>query len=816
MNLTQFITNTFSRLRIAVILLLFFTHHLALGQTVIKGNIYDEQTKEPLAFVHVIFNNNEKLGTITDINGNFAFRTNERLTSLTCSYTGYENHSLELINTNFKSSLAIGMKATSVQLKELVISAIGDPGALRIMRKVIANKKLNNPKNIPSYSYNSYNKVIYNFVPNNTEGADSLQSAINKRLGGGYPMIMESVTHKKYLKPNKEEETVIGTKVSGFKHPSFAPLATDLQPSSFYEDIIPILDGNYVNPVSKGSLTKYLFSIEDTIFQGQDSVFVLAYSPKTGKHIDALEGLLYINSNRYAIQNVIAKPSDPGFVHIKIQQKYELINQQHWFPVQLNFELGIKEYPSKEIGLHAEGKSYISNIELNKELVKKDFSVDVLKIDDSASSRDSTFWENYRAKALTPKEETTYHVIDSIGQKYKFEAILNVMEKSISGRIPVKFVDLSIPKLVSFNNFEGIRLGLGLHTNEKISKRFSLNGFFGFGTEDKQWKYGGGFKLHIDKEHEVAIRGIYQHELAEVGGESLKPFNTSLNQFYTLRDFLASNMDRIEQTAFSFDFRAMRYFKINLLANHTFVKPQYDYSFTQDGNQELRNYRYSNLGFQLRFAYGERFAQSFNQRVSLGTKYPIFYFNYLRGLKILDGELEFNRIEAKVEQTFYTKSLGETRFVIEGGFIDTPLPYGLLFTGEGGYDRNQQFVVKNHFQTSTPYEFLSDRYMNIFFTHNFKALLFQLGPIKPHLILHQNMGWGDLSEASRQQQIIFSQKNRGFFESGLQLDNLLKLKYFNIGYFGFGAAAFYRYGPYANQGFNNNLVVKASLNFTTK
>ncbi|MBC8643379.1 hypothetical protein H9W95_02595 [Flavobacterium lindanitolerans] len=79
--------------------------------------------------------------------------------------------------------------------------------------------------------------------------------------------MMESVTNRKFIKPDISEEVVIGTKVSGFENPTFASLATDFQPFSFYKDNIRLFNINYLNPISKGSLKKYKFRIEDTIYQ---------------------------------------------------------------------------------------------------------------------------------------------------------------------------------------------------------------------------------------------------------------------------------------------------------------------------------------------------------------------------------------------------------------------------------------------------------------------------------------------------------------------------------------------------------------------
>src|SRR5690606_1962654 len=151
--------------------------------------------------------------------------------------------------------------------------------------------------------------------------------------------IMESVSERKFIAPDISEEIVIGTKVSGFQNPSFASLATDLQPFSFYKDNIKLFDIQYLNPISKGSLKKYRFKIEDTLFQNKDTVYIISFQPQKNKNFEGLKGSLYISTNKYAVQNVIATPFEKGKIDIKIQQQYTFVDNKYWFPEQLNYAL---------------------------------------------------------------------------------------------------------------------------------------------------------------------------------------------------------------------------------------------------------------------------------------------------------------------------------------------------------------------------------------------------------------------------------------------------------------------------------------------
>lgn len=808
-NLAGFFRSTFAiklpimQLR-SLLFFLFFFITISYGQHRIGGIVKDKDTGEPLAFASIIFNGNPRFGTTTNIDGKFAYSGAEAIHIIKCSYVGYGEHEVQLSGN--RQDIVIELAFAENMLEEVVVNQ-GENPANAIMRKVIANKEKNNPENIASFRYNSYNKVIYDFKSKDKN--DSIK--IKEKLQNGHLFMMESVTERKFISPDNSEEVVMATKVSGFKNPSFASLATDLQPFSFYKDNIPFINVNYLNPVSKGSLNKYKFILQDTLYTGRDTVYVISYKPLPRKNFDGLTGLLYINTNKYALQNVSATPFEKGKIDIKIQQQYSLIDGQ-WFPQQLEYSLIMNDYPTKKIGMIVQGRSYIDKVQLNVPLRKKDFRLESVWIDDDAAKKDSIYWRSARREALNIEGATTYRVIDSIGEKNNFDGLLTLVEKLVRGRIPVKYVDIDLGKTLVYNKYEGFRLGLGLYTNEKLFDRLTLGGFFGYGLKDEKWKYGGEISYELSKKHEFSIGAKYQDNLVEVGKHGFKHADFS---YYNFRDVIAYRMDRVQEETFNVGFRTMRYLRWNVSLNHQRVSPLYPYAFVNSGTAFTR-YDNSTVGVGLRFAYKEKIVNSFKQNISTGTTWPILYLYYTKGIKdLFDGDLNYNKIEAVLEDSFYTKSIGKTSYRIEGGYIDKPVPYGQLFTGDGSYDEDTKIIVKNTFQTVLPYEFLSDRYVNLFTAHNFESLLFKTKWLQPVVSVHNNFGYGDLRNPYSHP-IDFKVKNKLFMETGLQVDNLVKMNYMNVGYLGVGAGVFCRYGGYAYDNFNDNLAFKITASFSIK
>ncbi len=74
------------------------------------------------------------------------------------------------------------------------------------------------------------------------------------------------------------------------------------------------------------------------------------------------------------------------------------------------------------------------------------------------------------------------------------------------------------------------------------------------------------------------------------------------------------------------------------------------------------------------------------KRFPLGTKYPIFWFVYTRGISgFLNGDYDYNRYDVKIEKSFYTNYFGKTSLKLAAGYVDSDIPYTDLYNGNGAY-----------------------------------------------------------------------------------------------------------------------------------
>lgn len=798
------------------------------AQTVsVTGRVVDAETKSPLAFVSIVIEGQTK-GTGTDIDGKFIITSPTPFSSINLSCLGYEPLRYD-VSSN--SNVLIKMKRKGIELGEVEILP-GENPAHRIIKKVIENREMNNPERVRSFTYTSYNKM---YVTADLASADSIsptdttKNGLNSFLQKQHLFMSESVTQRQYLE-GMNHELVIATRTSGIKESPFAFLATQMQSFSFYKEMIMVLDKNYLGPVSDGSYNKYLFILEDTLYQGNDSVYVISFRPRKGKTFEALKGTLYINTNGYALQNVIAEPVDnSGMLAGKIQQKYEFIDNKQWFPVQLNtdwfynlFDLGDTTISMSMKGRAAKFdpnnkmkvvcRSYISEIVINPGLKKRDFSNVELEIDADVSNKSEAFWYKYRGDSLSLKEQRTYQVIDSIGKASKLDLKMRTYEALAFGKYPVGKFDLDLNRIYTHNEYEGERLGAGLHTSDRISKWFSVGGYAAYSFKGENFnykgtgfKYGGDAELTFDRKNEVKLSGSYMNDVTESGGVKFWEDKKLLSS-ESFRNYRIEVMDKIEKKEASFSFRAMKYWAFNLSGNtqtRTSTN-QYMFGIPSEDTQLTNTFRFTEAGLGFRFSYREKFLKTPRYKTSMGSDYPVVYGQVTRGFKgVMDGQFDYTRYDLKIESTFLLREYGKTSILLNAGMIDGDLPYTMLYNGKGSYERYAISYGNTNFGTMRMNEFLSDRYASLFFSHNLGALLLQSKKFHPELVLVTNIGYGSLRHPDHHFNIPIRTMEKGYFESGLLVNNLLRTQML-----GFGVGTLYRYGPYALPEPKDNAAVK--------
>jgi hypothetical protein len=798
-----------------------------------KGKVIDQNTKKALPFVAISILGDTR-GLQTDIDGKFSLNANKNTLNLRMHYVGYESKEV-LITSN--EELVIELKSKENLIKEVLVVA-GENPANKIIRKVYNNKDKNNPEKLQSFRYMSYNKFVFTgkedtalFSRIYNEGVkrldstdakyqfkkDSIKAKVEKMkfsgdslFGKQHVFLTETVTQRDFMFPEKNKEQIKAVKISGLKNPMFVLIASQFQSFSFYKDYMVVLDKNYLSPISKGSTSKYFFNLEDTLIQNNDSVFVISFKPLKDKNFDGMKGVLYINKDGYAVQNVIAEPVKSSTFRIKIQQQYEKV-QNMWFPTQLNTDIELDMVSINTRKMVGSGRTYIKDIQIGIEQEKKKFDGVVIDYDQkSIKNYSDSLLSKYRIDTLDKKEKQTYYILDSIGTAEKLDEKIKLFDILSKGYIPWGYVQFDIKRLLSaYNDYEGVRLGLGIGTSEKFSKYFSLDVYGAWGTKDHKFKYGSILKVPIYLKQDIELQASVYKDVIESGSVNFR--GDRKTKFDSYRNLLVWNMDWQEGIDLQLSVRSQHYLLHYLYATQNKRTVTNTYLFSDNGLL-INNFETREFGLTTRWAYGENFIRQSKQRISIGTKYPIVWFNvaYAEGVNST-WQGNYWKFDTKIKKSFTIRNAGTLHVQAFAGAIKGNVPYPFAYNGRANYNGKFSLATQAYFETMRMNEFLSSEYVALFMQHDFGKLLYQRKHFKPGVSLSTAYGIGSLSNTVQHVGINYKTMEKGYAESGVLLSDLFVLKT-NLYNMGLGLGVFYRYGAYRNVSEKDNLAYK--LNFS--
>lgn len=785
----------------------------------LQGRVLDEGGKhEALPFVSVMLRSRHT-GVLADLDGKWKISNVSPNDTLQFTYVGYvpKKVPVSMLDPN-SQNITVYLKEKAVSMKEVVVLPTENP-AHRIMRKVLANKKLNDWQRIHAFTYTSYNKFYVTTMPKDTE--DKTIEGVDFAMGNDseakaffdkqYLFLTESVVETKYMAPEKIHDKVIASRVSGFKDPSLSLLASQFNTFDIYKNLETVGNTNYLSPIADGAIKKYLYLLQDTLYTGNgDTVFVISYRPRRGTLFDGFKGLLYINTKQWAVQNVIARPvGSKQTFSLKINQEFEWMEDKHWFPKKINADYTFFSIKGTSGNLTGVGRSYLKDINLDAQLKKREFSAVQVEIDPHATDKDSTFWNKERVGPFGEKEQTTYHVIDSVGKSVKLDRKLKYYNALTTGRLGMGPVDLDLTKIIHFNNYEGFRLGAGVYTNDRLSKYFTLGGYGAYGFSDKAWKYGTSLDIKPIPGSFFMVGGSYSKDV-EWFGEQYFALDRKLEPMERYRLLNANNMITDDQRSAYVRWRMLYYLQTKVSISQSNDHVNSAYAFVNDDHGPAKDFHFTEASVAFRYAFREKLIQTLGQTFTIPTHYPVIWLQYTKGLNgVAGGEYAYDKLDAKIEKSFTTKLYGTSTFQLTGGKVWGDVPLFKEYMARANFNKSYFVVSQNDFETMRINEFFNSQYVALYYTHSFEKLLFKTKKTRPILALHENIGFGSMDNPAQHLNIVYKTMNKGYYESGITVDNIYKTTFT-----GLGAGIFYRYGPYAFADYKDNFAFKLSLTYT--
>jgi hypothetical protein len=749
----------------------------------ISGQVLDE-TGKPLAFATIKYGG-YKSGMVADIEGKFSFRYAEQIKFIEVSYLNFQTQRVDIKNDTAFLRITLLPSNTS---GETVIVYSNNKKLKRILNTVSAKREDNNPDRYEKYQCLVYYKLTADLqLDSGFSKKDSTRSKKPKwDFEGQHVFMTETYSKRSWARPQKLQEEVIATKMSGLKKSIFSSFVTDVVPFHAYRDYININGKDFFNPIAPGLFQRFKFKMLDEIFQGRDTLWLIAFEPI--RNPNELRGTLFIHSKGYAIQNISAHAIDSILKKdIAIEQEYSLVNDK-WFPKQLNYTL-FTPLPFQGNSIIMKGISIIDSVQYE---LPHDFKFDkahTVILQPNADERTDSSWNTFRPLSQDEKDERTYIYMDSLYRAIGLQQLASIGGKLNEAKIPVGIFDVNIDRIYSRNSYEGSRWGLGLQTNEKLWKHLSIGGWGGYGTLDKKWKYGVFAEYYVDPPRREFVFSLYYYDNLRAAGKLQLQTGTDFSAF---RQLQVNTLDHVKGLNFTMQ-KKFGYLSSALSVIKEDFKPTYNYIYTYAGKSSAA-FTNREIAVNLRYAFGERTAPSFGRYfISANSRYPVLYARINSG--DINEDFKYTQATLGISWTRHINRFGKENLLLLGGrsFSEKPLPIQKLYAGNAFTNGAYTFGVM---QTMPAGQFYSDKFVNFFWLHSFDFNFWNKTNKKkklstaPYLSLGYNMQWGSMKNPEVHQNIIFSTPEPAYHEAGAMINNILRAKVLNMGYISLNAGYF--------------------------
>ncbi|EAZ95317.1 hypothetical protein FBBAL38_06445 [Flavobacteria bacterium BAL38] len=803
------------------------------AQTKIKGQVIDFDTKVPIAFASVSYNNTN---FNTDWEGKFLVEVNDFKLPIKVNFKGY----YEKITYPQPKTFNITIKLVN-DLNEKKAEIYTENNVNNIVKKVIENRKLNDPeKGLSSFQYKNYE---YLQVTANPDSIASKIDTIYKKRFLRKPLMKLDSTNYKFKKFSEKQhlyqtekinliqhnqfqnkETVLATRMAGFKQPVYEYLGLKLISYSVYENPFEILEIPVQNPISNFGRKLYNYKLIDTVTIDGRKAYRIYFEPKK-LNTNRLRGLLYIDTINYAICKAYFRIY--GVVNINATYTFDYKKDiDIWFPKNRKFKvskgnnhediklLGGTIKFSSDLDLteskNATDQAYVLiestpfDIEINKSIVisKPRVKIDVPK---SSLSQEEDYWNIFKNDSLDKRKLRTYTSIDSLSLSEKIEHKLFLGRKIINGYFPVSIFDIDLRSIIKYNNFEGFRLGLGAVTNSKLSEKYKVAFYGAYGLKDEAFKFGITPSYLLETKSETWISASYTDDISEIAQTN---FVTDSRRF-KIYDPRPINISTFYNNKMSFVFveskflpKTSSYFGIS----HNQIQPLFDYTFIND-DKLYSNYTITAVQLAFQWNPFSNYMQTPMGKIEYEKKHPKFSLQLTQALpNVLDNDFTFSKIDFKTYYELPYLSGQKSSILLQTGiaFGDVPLTH-LYSIVPNNLNRDailQRITIagKNSFETMFFNEFFSDKYASLQLKHTFNKV--RLGyKINPEFTVVTRMAIGSNNNNNQHLGIGYKTLEDGFFESGVECNKIFK---------GFGLVAFYRYGPNQLANFDDNIAIKIS------
>lgn len=726
-------------------------------ETVVRGKVTDQKTGEPVTGASVRF-----IGATnaieTDFNGKFKLKSSTPYDSIEVYYVGYNVVKLPIVR---QTEQEINVSLTA---KEVIFSGVKSTSKASrtkiIIEKAQANKHLYNLEKLNSFECESFTKIqiAVNNVSEDIKNKKLLKSVeaifdtmsyLSEDKGKQVlPIfISENLSNFYYNKnPKLSKEVIVASRVKGVgvEDGSFLSqlLGSTFQQYNFNDNILPILQKNFVSPISKQSLTYYNFNLVSSNFMPGTTrkIFQIEVTPKNPLDL-VFTGYIWIEDSTFALRKLtlsITNKANLNFVEkLKITQELMPTESGAYIPIKSRILIDIAEISKNSAGMIALFNNSYEKVVVNKDRSVKFFDYPIT-LNEDATGKNDEFWDSARHEELTADEKRALSKIDTLTNIKVVKNYVEFINIIFNGYKSIGKFDFGpYALLYGYNVLEGHRIRLGAKTNFSFSKKYIFSGYGAYGFLDRQWKYKGQAEVILSRKHWTTGGLSYKKDVEQIGVND--DYYGASNLFTTVSVFAASQLNRTKESKLWFQSEFVKGWNARVVFLHKEYQfepvKKFNFAYGENLNDtSVKSSDFTNaaITLSLRWAPKEYYLQNDNERVRQSKPGGLaLAVNYTRGIKgLLGSRFDYNRVTASIEKGLSFGYWGRTDFTLSATKIFERLPYPLLEVHRG----NQSFIYNTSaYNQMDFFEFITDQSLFLKAEHHFNGAILNRIPLMKKL-----------------------------------------------------------------------------------
>lgn len=782
-------------------------------RTTVSGRVVDKKTGQPVEFAIVRFKGTTE-GVITDSAGGFAISSAASPSFVEVSLIGYR--ALEYpVRPGTTSHVTLQLAPDNIELNEVVVKPkkrkrVIDTTALLIYHHVVDARPHNRPSNIHSYYFEEYNKIDYSLL-------DVPKKFINRKFfrpfsfffekkdtlpnGEEYiPLLVQEEYAEEYYReqPKKKSRIIHYKRISGVKAPNLVRLLSkQFETVDVYSDVYILFYLSFTSPFSPSARAAYDYHVLDTArIEGRTS-YKLNFVGRNPNDV-TMKGYAWIDSATWAVKYINMKPNENANLNFmrdyEIAQTFQQVNDSSWLMTRENVQgEGNLVKSLKKLSVLLQKNLTRRNIQTDIRIPDSIARVPDQIVDPDAYKKKFSYLDTIRFDSLTTSEHHVYHNFDTLHTVSKYKQLKWLYSLATTANFKAGPIEFGrIYKMVSRNAVEDYRLRLGVRTNYDFSTKMLLSGYTAYGTKDKTWKYEGDARFLLPTRYDRwhAIEFEYKKDMTIIGQENnnlsfdnittLFSSTANLDQVVKVREVnILYERDWFKGLSSNIGFTSKKYF--SLPGMFEFQRP--DYTGTTYAPHNVHTTEFS---ADLRYCKTEQYFDGYTYRYWVTTKAPAITLKFSMGVRdLFHGDYNYQKIQAQFYQRAQYPVLGHANITIRAGYIfgNAPYPVAYLPSSNIGFIRDDY-----SFQLTRPFEFVADKYLQVWYEHYFDGLLFNRIPYIKRFHLREfvmaKMLWGGFS--AHNAALILLPSGMGapssvpYVEVGFGVENIFKVIQLNF------------------------------------